>query len=141
MKPMNNETDQKHLHLLSTMDPHKWGKEFCAVEKAVAGVELDEGWVIGWFANAIETARSMTARKYEGNPTKHPIMAIGAKKFDEKTKMDKALIAAVILLSVRGDVVLPHPDGEEIPASALTMEGIFDALVDLHDKKLVAHTR
>jgi hypothetical protein len=137
---MSNEVDQKHLHLLSTTDASKWAKEFCAVEKALTGVELDEGWVNGWFANAIETCRRITERKYEGDPTKHPIIAIGAKPISEKTKWDKALITAVLLLSVRGDVSLEGPE-DDVPCSALTMEGIFDRLVWIYDEKLMAHTK
>lgn len=45
-------------------DASKWAASFCAIARAL-GHNLDEGWMIGWFANAIETAhdkRSSFAR-------------------------------------------------------------------------------
>lgn len=38
--------------LLDTTDAQEWAREFCRHAPAV-----DEGWMIGWFANAIETGR------------------------------------------------------------------------------------
>lgn len=43
--------------LYATTDGAVWAKEFCDVAKR-NGADLDEGWVIGWFANAIETGRT-----------------------------------------------------------------------------------
>lgn len=34
-------------------DAAKWAAEFCKIARD-HGHHLDEGWVIGWFANAIE---------------------------------------------------------------------------------------
>src|SRR5260221_10913883 len=47
--------------LLSTTDASVWAKEFRAVwsERKV----MDEGWLISWFANAIETGRSTGLRQ------------------------------------------------------------------------------
>src|SRR5260221_5837456 len=49
--------------LLSTPDASVWAKEFRAIwsERKV----MDEGWLIGWFANAIETGRSAGLRALE----------------------------------------------------------------------------
>jgi hypothetical protein len=47
-------------------DAAKWASAFCQHAKKINGIELDEGWMIGWFANAIEysydvrTGRSVT---------------------------------------------------------------------------------
>jgi hypothetical protein len=71
----------------------------------------------------------------------HEIWKINQKKFADKSESERALTAAIMLLSTRGDVYLTNRDGEELPCSTLTVEGIFDALVDLHDTKLMAHTR
>lgn len=51
------------MRLHATTDAQVWAKEFIGVASAkVAAGEsvldlLDEGWLIGWFANAIETGR------------------------------------------------------------------------------------
>lgn len=37
---------------LPSFDARDWGKEFCRVAKT-NGQEIDEGWMIGWFANAL----------------------------------------------------------------------------------------
>lgn len=34
-------------------DAAKWAAAFCQIAKAL-GHDIDEGWMIGWFANAIE---------------------------------------------------------------------------------------
>lgn len=47
-------------------DAAKWAAAFCQHAKKLHGIDLDEGWMIGWFANAIEhsydvrTGRSIT---------------------------------------------------------------------------------
>lgn len=33
------------------VDAKKWAEAFCQYVKLLYNVELDEGWVIGWFAN------------------------------------------------------------------------------------------
>jgi hypothetical protein len=48
--------DDVERRLRSTVDATVWAKEFCAVAKE-QGHDLDEGWMITWFANAIEIAR------------------------------------------------------------------------------------
>lgn len=48
--------DQRKLY--NTTAPEVWAKEFMKVVES--GVKVDEGLMIGWFANAIGTARSMT---------------------------------------------------------------------------------
>jgi hypothetical protein len=37
-------------------DGRKWAEEFCKIARDKGHV-LDEGWMIGWFANAIEAGR------------------------------------------------------------------------------------
>ncbi len=43
------------VRLRATTDAQVWASEFMAV--VATGVAVDEGLMIGWFANAIETAR------------------------------------------------------------------------------------
>ena len=35
-------------------DGSKWAAAFCQHAKKYQGLDVDEGWMIGWFANAIE---------------------------------------------------------------------------------------
>lgn len=52
-----------HTHLLSTTDAQEWASAWIATAAEVVARTgsfvdvLDEGWMIGWFANAIETGR------------------------------------------------------------------------------------
>lgn len=56
------------IHGVSTLDPiyakcgdsgMKWAEEFCATAKRLYNVDLDQGWVCGWFANAIEHSHDL----------------------------------------------------------------------------------
>lgn len=51
------ETDGQMLARLGT-NGAKWGAEFNAVAQRLGYIEMDEGWLIGWFANAIEQGRT-----------------------------------------------------------------------------------
>lgn len=52
--------------LSRTTDAQAWADEFLkAVEALPPGPTVDEGFMIGWFANAIETAKSITPRMTE----------------------------------------------------------------------------
>lgn len=48
-----------NLHLHSSDDGREWAEEFCEMAQRLYGVELSIGWVTGWFANAIETAKAL----------------------------------------------------------------------------------
>jgi hypothetical protein len=37
-------------------DASKWAAAFCQIAEKLGHKGIDEGWMIGWFANAIETA-------------------------------------------------------------------------------------
>ena len=52
-----DETDAQMLARLGT-DASKWAAEFRKVALSIGYSDMDEGWLIGWFANAIESARS-----------------------------------------------------------------------------------
>lgn len=51
--------------LYSTDDASVWAEEFCKVASRNWNHELDEGWVTGWFANAIETAKSLQLERQQ----------------------------------------------------------------------------
>ena len=59
--------------LLSALgdDAAKWASAFnqCAVKLGHTG--MDEGWLIGWFANAIE--HSSDVRQWRGKPQTQPL--------------------------------------------------------------------
>ena len=49
-------TDGEKLAYMGT-DAAKWAAEFCKVARDLGHGDLDEGWVLGWFACAIEAGR------------------------------------------------------------------------------------
>ena len=53
--------------LLSTTDAQVWAREWCRIARRLvkdhgAGGIIDQEWMTGWFANAIETGRDAGAR-------------------------------------------------------------------------------
>jgi hypothetical protein len=42
-------------------DAAKWAAEFCKIARD-KGLDIDEDWMIGWFANAIEHSYSIRRR-------------------------------------------------------------------------------
>ena len=51
-----SETDGDFLERIG-LDAAKWAHEFRTIAKRLGYSEMDEGWLIGWFANAIERGR------------------------------------------------------------------------------------
>ncbi len=45
-------------------DARKWAAEFCKIARD-HGHNIDEGWMIGWFANAIEHSTLVRQRRVE----------------------------------------------------------------------------
>lgn len=45
-------------------DGSKWAAAFCQHAK-MNGHDIDEGWMIGWFANAIEVSNDVRAARRE----------------------------------------------------------------------------
>jgi hypothetical protein len=49
-------------NLLNTTDARVWAQEWCRIAREIEAADderrvIDEGWMIGWFANAIEVGR------------------------------------------------------------------------------------
>ncbi len=53
-------------------DAGLWAKAFCQHVKKLEGHDLDEGWVLGWFANAIE--HSTDVRRWRSQPQTSPVI-------------------------------------------------------------------
>jgi len=51
-------------NLLETTDAREWARQFLAICKKNGDPLLDEGWLISWFANAIETGRTHEYRRH-----------------------------------------------------------------------------
>lgn len=73
-----NKTDWTEVpgHRLPEMladDGAKWANAFCQHAKKL-GQEIDEGWMIGWFANAIEA--SWEARTRRAQPPTKPVFTV-----------------------------------------------------------------
>ena len=47
--------------LLATTDAAVWAEQFCLIAKDLGLEDIDEGWMIGWFANAM-AAQEMAMR-------------------------------------------------------------------------------
>jgi len=123
--------------LLETTDAQEWAKAFVRIVNGNKDkIVIDEGLMISWFASVIETTPRITERKYEVDPLEHPFQRVAKKKFEDRTNADKAVLTAILLLSMRGDFHLPNEKGQDVVCSSLTMEDIFDLLVFKHDKIL-----
>jgi len=60
-----SETDVQLLERLGD-DAAKWASEFRKTAIKLGYSDMDEGWLIGWFANAIEHSTLVRARKALG---------------------------------------------------------------------------
>lgn len=52
--------DEVTRRLHETDDAQVWAREWCSIARQIVdsgGQLIDEGWMIGWFANAIEVAK------------------------------------------------------------------------------------
>lgn len=61
MSPLNPRLER----LYETTDAQVWAREWCAVARELEArgeSVIDEGWMIGWFANAIENAKDHERR-------------------------------------------------------------------------------
>lgn len=132
MTGMGSIVEQLHL----TTDGEVWAREFMN-NAGTAGFVLDHDLMLGWFANAIETGKTHERRRLVADPNKHAFWQAVELAARERTPQQKALTAAILLLSTRGDVYVKDPLGIDVPCSSLTMESIFDALIVLHDKTLL----
>lgn len=76
-------SEEKHPHIPNYMamsdpdllgacgdDASVWAAAFCQIAKK-NGLDIDEGWMIGWFANAIET--SWQKRIERAEPATRPV--------------------------------------------------------------------
>ena len=55
-------TDGDRLIYMGT-DAAKWAAEFCKIARDLGHNDLDEGWLITWFANAIEAGAQRERRR------------------------------------------------------------------------------
>jgi hypothetical protein len=65
--------EHKMLDAMSD-DASRWAAAFCQIAKK-QGHDLDEGWMLGWFANAIE--HSTMVRTARARPRTEPVVAVG----------------------------------------------------------------
>lgn len=60
--PHDVDADGRFINILDTDDAAVWAREWCRIARDIIAANdgrdvTDEGWMIGWFANAIETGR------------------------------------------------------------------------------------
>lgn len=58
----NNEWPASVVSVTQTTDAQVWAREWCRIAREIEAADdgrevIDEGWMIGWFANAIEAGR------------------------------------------------------------------------------------
>lgn len=77
MSDLTDTTDEQARvqRLYATTDAQVWAREWCAVACQIEAADdgrtvIDEGWMISWFANAIQTAddHARASGKYEVSP-------------------------------------------------------------------------
>jgi len=49
--------EYRAMATIDSKDGGVWAREFCRLARILHRVELDEAWVTGWFANALEAGR------------------------------------------------------------------------------------
>lgn len=54
-------------------DAQKWAREFRATAIKLGYSDMDEGWLIGWFANAIEHSSDVRRRRTDTAPQSAPV--------------------------------------------------------------------
>lgn len=105
------------VDLHATTDARAWAEGFTETWRRVQGDEPpDEGWMLGWFANAIEAGRSAGVRDGEGRAlrelSEHTEHAY--KMLDLDTLIDTLRrgdrIEAAALLSTRSIFATRHPE-------------------------------
>jgi hypothetical protein len=58
--------DEVTQRLYATTDAQVWAQEWCRIAREIqvsGGEVIDEGWMIGWFANAMGTAQNHLRRQ------------------------------------------------------------------------------
>lgn len=63
---MNDSRDSVTSRLYATTDARVWAHEWCEIAREVEARGdslIDEDWMIGWFANAIENAKDHLRRE------------------------------------------------------------------------------
>lgn len=62
------EMDRATLRLHGTDDAMRWAEEWCRIAREIDAADdgrmvIDEGWMVGWFANAMGVAESFCRRR------------------------------------------------------------------------------
>lgn len=140
MDEPNSGPDSWLMRLQKTIDAKDWASQFMS-NVGTIGFVIDQDLMTSWFANAIETGKTHERRRLVADPNKHAFWQAVELAARERTPQQKALTAAVLLLSTRGDVYLRNEGELDLPCSSMTMENIFDALVRAHDRVLLSDSK
>ena len=99
--------------LLSTTDAAVWAGEFHKLTEA--GVSIDEGLMIGWFANAIETARRIERDEWQRRlrPLREALEAIAASGVGTQQMRARDVIADDNAMYDPLDPIIGEPPLEE----------------------------
>ncbi len=113
--------DEVTRRLHETDDARVWAREWCRIARDLIGYKggseidealiedklLDEGWMIGWFANAIETGKRIDRERH---PERKPAQDV-----------DYVLLPREAFLMFCGQYVLPR-EGDCAPVASMIVE-------------------
>jgi hypothetical protein len=112
--------------LFATTDGYQWATEWCFIAKTLPLESLiDLNWMTGWFANAIEVAKDHERKHMLGHDQKGPSQfeQILQKGAANRTDVDKAMVAAIMLLSTQAPYMF-----------TMSPMQVFDHFVQEHDR-------
>jgi len=113
---MEDETTRT-LRLHSTTDAQVWAEEWCKVAREIADAAepgrqvIDEGWMIGWFANAIEIGRAAGVTEANAETETGDIIRQIDKTLDVLSKVEEMMNAEATMNAIKhlSNVVRPVP--------------------------------
>lgn len=106
-------SDELTRKLHATDDAMVWAIEWCKVAERLSDEGqpiIDEGWMVGWFANAIEVAKRIDRERH---PERKPAQDI-----------DYVLLPRDALFQFFGQHVLPRDDTDCAPVASMIVEWV-----------------
>ena len=95
----DSEMDQTTLRLHGTDDAMVWAKEWVATAAVMLArtngntlTLLDEGWMVGWFANAMGVAESFSRKRLFTEDELHTLVTLVENLWDERAVPESELL-------------------------------------------------
>lgn len=87
---------------LQSFDARDWAKEFCDIYERNNGTRPDEGWMIGWFANALMRGYDEHRWKMEPRLRELAMLALCANNTTPTMRQGLVAIAEIVGCLVHG---------------------------------------